>query len=266
MRAPINEKQCNSQRLNQNHDNALDPPAGPHDDDQVNSNSQDLDEPLQLSGVPEKGENTVIHPYINGTELVRFSSDLLTHSCSTGRPCDPSGNFLPDGAPPLPWDDAAPEDFTPYTSRESYELADLLFRRNQMPEDQINDLLQIWARTLPPDCDPPFISAQDMYTTIDAMTLSSIPWKLFSVSFKRVAEEPEENNPPWKLKSYDVWFRGPHQILKIQLARRDFAAEMDFSPKKITDKETNVRRYQNFMSGEWAWDQAASATQIHFNT
>ena len=51
-------------------------------------------------------------------------------------------------------------------------------------------------------------------------------------------------------------FRDPHAVLKTQLARRDFAEEMDFAPKQVRDRETGARRYQNFMSGQWAWDQA----------
>ena len=163
---------------------------------------------------------------------------LLKHPCSTGCPCNPTGNFLPDSTPLLPWNNGATHDFAPYASRESYQLADLLFRCNQMPQNQINDLLQIWARTLPPDCDPPFANAQDLYATIDATTLGDIPWKSFSVSFPQADEE--NVGSPWKLKSYDVWFRDPRQMLEMQLGRRDFAGEMDFAPKKVTDKETNI--------------------------
>ena len=60
------------------------------------------------------------------------------------------------------------------------------------------------------------------------------------------------------LLQHDIWFCDPHQILKSQLARRDFANEMDFAPKEVTDLNTYVRHYQNFMSGQWAWEQAVS--------
>ena len=65
-------------------------------------------------------------------------------------------------------------------------------------------------------------------------------------------------NTSWKSKSFDIWFCDPHQILKSQLARCDFANEMDFAPKEVTDLNTYVRHYQNFMSGQWAWEQAMS--------
>ena len=169
-----------------------------------------------------------------------------------------TGEFLPDGSPPPSWNDPAPNNFAPYVSREAYELADLLFRRNQMPEDQINDLMQIWARTLPVDEDPPFANAPHLYATIDATVLGHIPWELVSAEFQTDNLDEEDINTPWKMKSYDIWFRGPLKIIKVQLGRRDFVGEIDFALKQVRDGETNVRRYQDFMSGEWAWDQVVS--------
>lgn len=125
-----------------------------------------------------------------------------------------------------------------------------------MPKDQIDTLMQIWARTLPLGCDPPFSGAADLYSTIDSTELGDIPWQSFSVSYQ--PQNEEDCDASWKSKSFDIWFRDPHQILKSQLARRDFADEMDFAPKEVTDLDTYVRRYQNFMSGQWAWEQAVS--------
>ena len=107
------------------------------------------------------------------------------------------------------------------------------------------------------NCDPPFANAQDLYATIDATEVGDIPWQSFTVSYK-TEEDEDEIDAPWKLKEYDVWFRDPHAVLKTQLARRDFAEEMDFAPKQVRDRETGARRYQNFMSGQWAWDQAVN--------
>ena len=105
-----------------------------------------------------------------------------------GLPCDPTGKLLPEGSPPPPWNDAAPSDFTPYTLREAYETADLLFQRNKMPAD----------------CDPPFANAQNLYATIDATEVGDIPWQSFTVSYK-TEEDEDEIDTPWKLKEYDVW-------------------------------------------------------------
>jgi hypothetical protein len=181
--------------------------------------------------------------------------NILT--CPTGRPCDCNGNFIPNGTPPLPWDDRAPEDFSPFQNREAYQLADLLYRRNQMPEHQIDDLLQIWAQTLPLEEDELlFTSVRDLYATLDSIDLANIRWQSFSLSYK-----PKDGatgvDATWKSNEYDVWYRDPHEVLKAQLSNRDFANEMDFAPKVVVDKDKRTRRYQDFMSGEWAWEQAA---------
>ena len=143
---------------------------------------------------------------------------LLIHilPSSTGRPCDVNGNLIPDSTPPPPWEERRPDDFSPFNSWQAYELADLLYRRNQMPEDQIDALLQIWARTLPQDEDLLFASARDLYATLDAIDIAEIPWQSFSLSFR--PKDGDLIDAPWKSKEYDVWFRDPREVLKEQLS------------------------------------------------
>lgn len=147
----------------------------------------------------------------------------------------------------------------PFDSRASFKLADLLYRKVQMSEGQISELMEIiaeWARAgLNPDIDPPFADAKDLYATIDASTLGDIPWQSFTVSYDG---DINEDDASWKRKSYDIWFRDPYAILRSQLANRSFSEEMDFSPKVVRDRKTKARRYQDFMSGDWAWRQAVS--------
>jgi hypothetical protein len=52
-----------------------------------------------------------------------------------------------------------------------------------MSAGNINELLEIWASTLPSDQDPPFINKQDLYSTIDGIKVGNVPWQSFSVSF-----------------------------------------------------------------------------------
>jgi hypothetical protein len=75
------------------------------------------------------------------------------------------------------------------------------------------------------------------------------------VSFK-TEEDEDDVNVSWKRKHFDVWFHNSHEILKAQLARHDFAGEIDFAPKQVTDQEMGAHHYQDIMSGHWAWDQA----------
>jgi hypothetical protein len=176
-----------------------------------------------------------------------------------GRPCDINGEFLPNGSPPAPWEDKDMDDFSPFANREVFELADLLYRRNEMPQHQIDDLLQVWARTLPPEADSLFTSAQDLYSTLDAIDLADVCWQSFSLSYK--PKDGDDMDATWKTKEFEVWYRDPCEVLKAQLSNHDFSKEMDFAPKIVIDREKRTRRYQDFMSGEWAWEQAVC---IHY--
>jgi len=93
-----------------------------------------------------------------------------------------------------------------------------------MSASNINELLQIWASTLPDDEDPPFVNKQHLYDTIDKIELGDAPWRSFSVSFD--GEVAEGDATPWKQATYDVWYRDPHVVLKNQLKNPDFANEI----------------------------------------
>ncbi len=109
------------------------------------------------------------------------------------RPCDKDGNFLPDGSPPPP-KVARPGDWFPFDNRVQFEVADIIYRRNQMPKTQINDLLDIWASSMlyadsDKVADPPFANCKDMLSTIDKIRVGDVPWQSFLC--KRAAELPE---------------------------------------------------------------------------
>lgn len=158
--------------------------------------------------------------------------------CS-GLRCDSKGKFLPENAPP-PAQDTLPNGFYPFDNRASFEPADLLFRREQMSAGNINDLLQIWASSLPDDQDPPFPGKQGMYETIDTIKEADVPWESFSVSFN--GNVAEGDTTPWKHVTYEVWFRDPPLLPHAQLSNPDYALEMDFAPKEIRN-EKDSRRY-----------------------
>lgn len=200
-----------------------------------------------MNGIPK---STVSLPL-----LIALAADRPELSTLAGRRCDKNGNFLPPNAPPPRWETLEPDDFSPFESREAFVVADLLFRRNEMPREQINDLMQCWARTLAPGHDPPFASVDDLLETIDSIQLGHVPWKSFVVSYQP-KEGEDADGAPWKLKTYDVWYRDPREVLKNQLSSRDFENEMDFAAKKVVDSKTKARRFQDYMSGEWAWEQS----------
>ena len=54
-------------------------------------------------------------------------------------------------------------------------MADFIYCRNQMPADQIDDLMDIWAATLPAGSDPPFADHDDIYDTINKIAIGEVP-------------------------------------------------------------------------------------------
>ena len=188
---------------------------------------------------------------------MRSSSCLNKSPLLSGRPCDAYGNYLPPDSPPSPHrptDD--PCDWSPYENRLEFETAEFLFARNQMSGGDIDILLNLWAASLARhDDDPPFRSHEDIYNTIDSTPLGDVPWESFSLQYN--SNLPAGEVPPWMTSKFDVWFRDPHTIVKNLLANPDFDNEFDYSPVQEYDMEGN-HRFQNFMSGNWGWKQAAS--------
>lgn len=91
--------------------------------------------------------------------------------------------FFTWSAPPPPWEECANDDFATFNDAPAFELADLLFQRDQMSGTHINDLLQIWATTLPKNHNPPFGSKNEMYNSIDNLDLGGAPWICFTVKY-----------------------------------------------------------------------------------
>lgn len=172
-----------------------------------------------------------------------------------GTPCDENGDDIPPDAPPPPGEtNREPNDWTPYESRTQFETANFLFKQTQMSAGDIDFLFNLWAATLAPyDDNPPFANHTDLYSTIDATTLGDVAWDTFSLKYN--GEIPEGQTPPWMLSEYDVWFRDPRSLVHNLISNPDYNNEFDYSPIREFDAE-GKRRYQDFMSGNWAWKQA----------
>ncbi|KAK7001906.1 hypothetical protein R3P38DRAFT_3283720 [Favolaschia claudopus] len=180
---------------------------------------------------------------------------IKRHPDLNGRICDRDGNFLAGNSPPPPPEPRAKDDYTPYKDDLDFHLADLLYRKVQMSAGDIDALMQIWAAKHP-DSDPPFADHTDLYATIDATDLDHIPWQSFEMCYNLPI--PRDDSTPWKRQKYTVYFRDPRLVLRSQLANPDFKGEMDYAPKQVFARD-GTREYEDFMSGNWAWNQA---TQI----
>lgn len=122
-----------------------------------------------------------------------------------------------------------------------------------MPGTHIDDLLHLWAASMREGDDPPFANHGDLYDTIDAIPHGGVPWSCFSIRF--AGDVPEEEPPPWMVADYDVWYCDPRAVIQNQLANPDFKGEIDIAPLQEF-KAGGERVWSNFMSGNWAWQQA----------
>jgi hypothetical protein len=164
------------------------------------------------------------------------------------------GSPRPPPPPPPNDEDGEPLPFFPYRDCEEFKLASFLFKRNQMPGTEIDELMQIWANTLPADQEPPFVDHDNLYNIIDATILGDAPWKSFSVTYS--GELPVNGDiPAWMLAEYDVWFRDPKVVLQNQLRNPDFKCVFDYAPFQKFD-ENGDREWKDFMSANWGYQQA----------
>ncbi|KAF8834422.1 hypothetical protein BDN67DRAFT_985332 [Paxillus ammoniavirescens] len=151
------------------------------------------------------------------------------HPLLDGRPCNEFGEFLPPGTPPPPYVDGPCDDWTPYRNQIEFELAEFLFKWNQMSAGQINTLLDLWAATLLQHGEqPPFVDHHDLYKVIDSTPLGGVSWKSFTVSYD--GEKPEHDVPQWMNDTFDVWYWDPHEVAKNMLGNVDYKNEMDYVP------------------------------------
>jgi hypothetical protein len=153
-----------------------------------------------------------------------------------------------DEPPPLP-QSRDPTDWTPFKSRSQFELAEFLFKREQMLAGNIDDLLKIWAAdTAASGNEPPFLNHSDLYDTIDTIPIGGVPWQRFEMSFND-GLRPETDVLPWMEQTYEVYFRDPHQLLLNMLADPTFAKDFDYTPMQQFDCYGSCR-YEHFMSGD----------------
>jgi Plavaka transposase len=170
------------------------------------------------------------------------------------RQCDQNGNFLPPDTPPLPRTAAPLGDWSPFNSEVQFELADLLYRRAELSTTNVEDLLELWARSLSVSGTPaPFRSCREMHTFIDSSMLGDSPWQCLVSSPDGV----DEHAPGWKRMSYEVWYRNPDAVVSAMLDNPDFDGRFDLRPY-IDLGADGRRRWSNVMSGNIAWRHCVS--------
>jgi hypothetical protein len=124
-----------------------------------------------------------------------------------------------------------------------------------MSAGDLDRLLDLWAATLAKHNDsPPFADHKDLYKVIDATPLGDVPWQCFSVQY--TGERPEADVPSWMDDEFEVWYRDPHTMARNMLANPTYKDEIDYTPFREYDASNDKRRWKDFMSADWAWQQA----------
>jgi len=146
------------------------------------------------------------HPNLDGT-YNNFDSTLFLFS--PGQCCDRNGVFVPPNTPPELPTSKADTNWSPFTSRAGFELADFLFTNTQLLQKKIDHILELWAVTLIPHNDSaPIANHLDLHRQIDAIDLGSIQWEYANLGYE--GPLPTMTRPPeWKTMEYDVWYRDP---------------------------------------------------------
>lgn len=180
-----------------------------------------------------------------------------------GTPCDANGQDLPPDTEPAPPQPKEGGTWHPFKSRAHFELADFIFRRNEMAGEQVDDLMHILA-SMDEEGQPPFAGQDDVYKSIDRIAEKD-EWSsltLWHADGDGVAEgEDTRTLPTWKQAKYDLWLRDAKKVVQAQISNPELKDHMDYAPRQVFGNK-HQRVWSDFMSGNWAWDQCVST--FHF--
>jgi hypothetical protein len=167
-----------------------------------------------------------------------------------------NGTFLPPGSTPEPLSEKSPHDWTPFHNQTEFETEEFFFIENQMPTTQINKLLDLWALTLMKHKDgPPFADYRDLYKTINNISVGDVKWQSFSAQYTGVRPDVV---PSWMDQKFNVWYQDLHEVVRNMLTNPDYIQEFDYCPYCEFSTDGNLCQWKDFMSSDWAWDQAVS--------
>lgn len=167
--------------------------------------------------------------------------------------------FLLPGVPPIPPLQKSNEDWSPFDSRAGFELAELLYKKAELSQTNIDHLLNIWSATLAPHNDePPIASFRDLHAQIDSIDLGVTSWRSSTIKYQ--GRRPENSAAPqWMDDEYKLWYRDPRKVIHNILSNPDFGTSLDYIPYR--DFRNGKRSYCDFMSGDWSWKQCVRLSQ-----
>ncbi|PBK73224.1 hypothetical protein ARMSODRAFT_987174 [Armillaria solidipes] len=193
-------------------------------------------------------------------------SDYCNHAPplrSSGKKYDQTDAPLDSNTPVLPLS-AIENIWAPFDDEVQFCLTDFLFQKVEMSQDDINDLMDLWALDLEKKCgsDAPFDNHEALYKAINEIRVSSAPWKCFQTI---VPEDLSRDAPDWQKQSYQMWFHDPDVVIQNILANPDFANKFDATPYIHLNSDGQCC-WSDFMSGNFAWHHSTQIYEANPNT
>ncbi|KAJ3748188.1 hypothetical protein EV360DRAFT_57070 [Lentinula raphanica] len=188
-------------------------------------------------------------------------SRRIFHPYLSSKICDEKGEFLPPDTPPPPTETNT-NNWHPFDGEAQFRLADLLFRKDEMSQGNVDELLDIWScfqrqemeESGCDNCVPgrPFTNHDDMYNIIDSIIDGGAAWQCFQTA---VEDGLPQDAPEWRKTSYQVWYRDPDTVIANILSNPEFSQHFDCAPYIHLDGNEK-RHWADFMSGNLAWRHA----------
>ena len=202
--------------------------------------------------------------------MILLPTSVYFSQNDVGKICDKDGCEIPPNSPPPPVTQHSTDDWFPYKNHTHFELADFLYRHNQMSEGDTDFLLNLVNALLSSHGDTaPFQNHSDMHTKIDATTLGEAPWEHIKLNYNGPLPEGVswENVPSWMTEEHEVWFHDPVTLLENLLTNLDFKDEFNYTPYQEHTPDGS-HHFCDFMLGNWSWQQAVyfkSFTHVLFH-
>jgi hypothetical protein len=136
-------------------------------------------------------------------------------------------------------------------------MAELLYTKAKMSQAVTDELMTVFNSIIAkkdPDAEVPFSDVRNLLATIDAIDLGDAPWIKRMVGYNHPVTP---QSPSWQRRQWEVYYRNPDQVIANILANPDFDGLIDYQPFKEFSAN-GTRRYNEFMSGLFCWEQAVS--------
>ncbi len=174
---------------------------------------------------------------------------LIAIPCNEHRvPLQKIDGLFPKPPPPEP---KAVDDWSPFESEDHFITAEFLYCQARMSAANIDTLMPLVTTRQGKFL---FKDHRDLYDAINAFDIEGVPWQ--SSSFQYDGKIPDDQVPEWMTAKYEIHYRDPRDLIRNIISDTMFKHAFDYVPYQEFD-DNEDRHYENLMSGDWAFHQAA---------